>query len=285
MSDLKTAERAKDAEPRTVEGVVNYSGELVERPRYYANDHSRDVLNLEGHTIEITDARGAANPPSIEREGFQLVPHKSAVANFRDSEETSRVHPAEIERLLLELTGADRVVVTGAAGVLRFGESSPDAGRFNNSYPARFIHIDASTATSASNAERTKPRDEGRKVRRYAHYNVWRVLSPPPQDIPLTVCDARTLTADDLIEADAIFDSPGQPEWGFEGWLVRYSPRHRWSYFSNMTRDEALVFKTSDSHPSQPRNVPHVAFDDPSCPKGVPTRSSIEMRAVAYWFE
>ena len=65
---------------------------------------------------------------------------------------------------------------------------------------------------------------------------------------------------------------------------MRYSPRHRWCYYSGMTRDEALVFKTSDSDPGEPPNVPHTAFNDPSCPKGVPTRVSIEMRACAYWF-
>ncbi len=281
MSDANIRERAA---VRLVDGLINYIAPMSQRPRYYANDHSRDVLSLEPHTVRIEDVRSGANPPSLRREGFQLTAHKSAVADFRDSEEVARVHPAEIERLLLELTGADRVVVTGG-GVLRFGESSPDAGRFNNSYPARFIHIDASTETSKGFAERSKPQDVDRPIRRYAHYNVWRVISPPPQDIPLSVCDARTLQGEDLVEADAIFDVAGQPEWGFEGWLVRYSPRHRWCYYSGMTRDEALVFKTSDSDPAEPRNVPHSAFDDPSCPKGVTPRASIEMRACAYWFD
>jgi hypothetical protein len=86
------------------------------------------------------------------------------------------------------------------------------------------------------------------------------------------------------MEADAIFDVPGKPEWSFEGLVVRYNPRHRWSYFSNMTREEALVFKTNDSDPGQPHNVPHTAFNDPTCPAGVTPRASIEMRAIAYWF-
>ena len=285
MSDLETKTRPLPAGPRTVEGVVNYSVPQAERARYYANDHSRDRLTLEAHTVQIADARTALAPPSLDREGFQLTPHKSAVVDFRDAAEVARVHPAEIERLLLDLTGADAVVVSGGGGVLRFGESSPDAGKFNNSYPARFIHIDISDPTAEQFAERSRPKDIDRPVRRYAHYNVWRVLSPPPQDIPLAVCDARSISPKDLIEADAIFDNPGQPEWSFEGWLVSYNPRHRWSYFSDMDRNEALVFKTNDSEPGQPHNVPHSAFDDPSCPKGVPPRASIEMRAIAYWFD
>jgi hypothetical protein len=34
-----------------------------------------------------------------------------------------------------------------------------------------------------------------------AVYNVWRVLSPPPQDMPLAVCDARTVAREDLVAA------------------------------------------------------------------------------------
>jgi hypothetical protein len=84
--------------------------------------------------------------------------------------------------------------------------------------------------------------------------------------------------------ADAVFDEKNKPEWSFEGWVIRHNPRHRWSYFSDMTRDEAIIFKTNDSDPVQPHCVPHSAFDDPSCPKGVRTRASIEMRGIAYWY-
>jgi hypothetical protein len=269
---------------RTVEGRVNYIGSMTERARYYANDHSRDVLALEERTIRIEDARAQAVAPSLEREGFALFEHSSAVQDFRDAQAVARIYPAEIERLVAQLSGADRAIVS-APGVLRFSESSPDSGRLNNSLPARFIHIDISDPTAKIFADRSCPQDAGRPVRRFAHYNVWRVLSPPPQDVPLAVCDARSLSQADLMEADAIFDVPGKPEWSFEGLIVRYNPRHRWSYFSNMTREEALVFKTNDSDPSQPHNVPHTAFNDPTCPSGVAPRASIEMRAIAYWFD
>lgn len=281
MSDINTQERTR---ARMVEGLINYIAPMSERPRFYANDHSRDVLSLEPHTVQIEDVRGAAEAPSLRREGFQLFPHASAVSDFLDADEVASTHPAEIERLLLDVTGADRVMVTGNGGVLRFGESSPNSGKFNNSYPARFIHIDASARTSKGFAEANKPKDVDRPIRRYAHFNVWRVLSPPPQDIPLSVCDARSLRPEDLVESDSIFDVTDRPEWSFESWLVRYSPRHRWCYWSNMTREEALVFKTSDSDPGEPAHVPHSAFNDPSCPPGVPTRVSIEMRACAFWF-
>lgn len=280
-------EPVQPARGRFVAGSVNYIGDMAERPRYFANDHSRDRLTLDARIIEVEDARARSEPPSLFREGFTLVPHTSAIADFRNAQDVQARHPAEIVRLVAQLSGADSVIVS-SPGVLRFSESSPDSGRLNNSRPARFIHIDVSNPTAAAFAERARPKDESRRVRRFAHYNVWRVLSPPPQDVPLAVCDARSVEPQDLVLADAVFDNPGKPdwqEWSFEGLVVRHNPRHRWSYFSNMTRDEALVFKTHDSDPGQPSQVPHTAFNDPTCPAGVPPRVSIEMRAIAYWFE
>ena len=276
----------RDAFPaaRSVEGSVNYIGAMSVRPRYHANDTSRDVLVLDPRTIRIEDARTRPMPASLEREGFVLVAHKSTVTEFRDAAAVAATHPAEIEQLLLGLTAADRVIVN-PTGVLRFGERSPESGRLNNSRPARFVHVDVSNSTAAAFAERSRPRDIGGRVRRSAHYNVWRVLTPPPQDVPLAVCDARSVAPEDLVAADAVFDHPSQPEWSFEGLVIRYNPRHRWSYFSNMTRNEALVFKTNDTDPGQPSQVPHSAFNDPSCPAQVPPRASIEMRAIAYWLE
>jgi hypothetical protein len=267
----------------TVTGLVNYLGAMTERPRYYANDHSRDVLVLDPRSVEIEDARLLPTGPSLEREGFALVEHVSAVKDFRDPAEVARVHPAEIERLVQQLSGAAAVVVS-APGVLRFSEASEDSGKLNNSRPARFIHIDVSDATAHVFAERARPRNAA-PLRRFAHYNVWRVISPPPQDVPLAVCDARTLAPADLVPADAVFDVTGKPEWSFEGLLVHHSPRHRWCYFSGMSRNDALVFKTHDSDPEEPHHVPHSAFNDPTCPAGVAPRASIEMRAIAYWFE
>ena len=267
--------------PDRVRASINYLGAMDVRPRYHAQDHARDNLVLDPQVVEIADLRGAG--ASLAVEGFALVPHESVVVDFRDAAAVTRLHPAEIESLLLRETGADRVVVTGT-GILRFGERSPLSGKLFNSQPARFIHIDISDPTARDFAARSQP--EGRRVRRFAHYNVWRAITAPPQDVPLTVCDARSLSPDNLVTADAVFDAPGAaPEWSFEGLLVRHSPRHRWCYFSGMNRDEALIFKTNDSDPAEPHHVPHSAFDDPSRPPGVAPRGSIEMRAVAYWLD
>ncbi|MEP7349824.1 MAG: CmcJ/NvfI family oxidoreductase [Sphingorhabdus sp.] len=260
-----------------VVAVINYATRTDFRPRYFANDHSRDTVLIDPRPMQLLDGRTVSSTP--DREGFQLVSHVSAVEDFTDEAAVAAVHPQEIVALLLAQTGADEVIVT-APGILRFSERSQLAGKLNNSMPARFAHIDATSQTSATFAANSLP--EGRAWRRYAHYNVWRSFSGAPQDVPLAVCDAQSVTGADLIEADAIFDQPGRDDWDFSSSIIAHNQQHRWHWFADMTRDEALIFKTSDSEYQNP--VPHVAFDNPLTPPDCHPRASIEMRAVAYWY-
>lgn len=274
---------------RTIEGRVNYIGPVTERPRYHAHDASRDTLALDPRTIQIENVRLRAEPPSLEREGFALFSRKSTIRNCGNQEEITRVHRAETERLLLELTNADKVVLNSPA-VHRSIHSSPGAARLTcsdrlyNTGPVRFVHVDISDSTAAAFTARWRPKDCGRPVRRYAHYNVWRVLSPPPQDMPLALCDSRSVSASDLVEADAIMDIPGKRESSYVALVMRYNSLHRWSYFPDMSRDEVLIFKTHDSDPRQPSHVPHSAFYAPTSARKAVPRASIEARGIAYWF-
>src|SRR5581483_1114978 len=249
---------------RTLIGTLGFSEPMAARPRFHANNNTLDVLNVVPRAVDIEDARYRATPCSLDVEGFELYPHESAVRDFRDSSEVGRIYSEEIRELLLAVSGADHVIVTGA-GILRFGERSRESGAHDNSRPARFVHVDVSDATASSSYARSRP-DNRRRVRRSAQYNVWRVITPPPQDVSLAVCDARSLAAEDLIAADAMFDQNGVVVFSFEALLVRHNPRQHWAFFSNMRPEEALLFKTHDTDPERAHCVPHGAFDNPGCP-------------------
>ena len=65
---------------------------------------------------------------------------------------------------------------------------------------------------------------------------------------------------------------------------LRYSPAHRWFYFPQMERNEALVFKVYDSEKDgRARFTAHTSFNDPQTPAGAPPRQSIEARALAFF--
>ena len=276
-----SAAKGSGTSRRWATGEMNFIGAMKVRPRYHANDASRDILELDPHTVRIENARTRAVAPSLDVEGFAIYPHASAVRNFRDTDEVARTYASEIRTMLLRCTGADEVVMI-PRGVLRFSERSKDSGHLDNSRPARFVHIDVSDATAREFALRSAP-PGARGFARVAHYNAWRVLTPPPQDVPLAVCEARSVAPDDLVAADAVFDTPGQPEWSFEGLVIRHNPAQRWVYFDDMQPNELLLFKTKDTDPRYAHHVPHSAFTDHDCPPGVPPRASIEMRGIAYW--
>lgn len=256
---------------------IAYAARVGFKPCYYANDHARDTVVIDIHAMPITDGRKI--PTALDREGFIIVPHHSSIGDFESRDAVLGAYPCEIEALLRGHTGADEVRIT-APGIVRFSEKSGRAGSSDNSHPARFVHVDITDETARGFVEAAaieKP------IARYAHYNIWRAFSGAPQDVGLALCAANSLNQADLLVADAIFDPPnGASEWSFESWLLAYNPAHQWYAYPDMTRDEVIIFKTSDSQFHNP--APHVAFDNPLAPHDAPPRASIEMRALALWY-
>jgi hypothetical protein len=79
-----------------------------------------------------------------------------------------------------------------------------------------------------------------------------------------------------LVAADILY-----PDRSREIYLVQQSSRHRWAYFSEMDRHEALVFKQYDSQVNGvARFTPHSAFDLRDIPPDAPLRESIEIRCL-----
>lgn len=270
-------------QPRTVEAEINYAVDTGTRETFFANDHSLDTVRLDPRVVEIADARMLASRPILDLDGFELFHLPSAVGDWRDAEHVQAVHPDEIRSFIERLTGADAVVTSGPP-LLRWSERSSEAGTRDNSNAARLIHSDVSFAAGEEFTRQSNPYPE-RRIIRSAHHNIWRAFSGTPVDVPLTVCNAQSVSDEDIIEATAGFDRDGRTLWSFVAMNFRYSPDHRWLFFSDMTPEEVLVFKRFDTDPSKARYVPHTAFTDPSVGLDAPPRASVEMRTISYWYE
>jgi len=268
---------------KSVRAEIGYTQRTDRAPYFYANAHEKDYVPLQPVAMDIADARGLGT--SLDREGFVLVDHASALSDLTDMEQVAAVHRGEIADLLTRLTGCDAVEMT-PFGILRYSERSGRTGSTDNSHPARMAHVDMNKADAAAARARTAPAvPEGKAIVRSAMYNVWRVLSGPPQDVPLALCDYASVDeAADLIDCRAIFDTPGKPEWSFGNYVIAHNAGHRWHYYSDMTVNEAIVFKTSESDPERAQLMPHGAFDNPLAPEDAPARVSLEMRGTCYWY-
>ena len=150
-----------------VRAAIGYTERTARKPYFYANAHEKDYVPLKPAEVEITDARGLDT--DLDREGFVLVQHKSAVADLTDLDAVTRVHVGEIAELLSRVTGCDHVEVM-PKGILRFSERLGENEKHDNSHPARFAHVDMSKEAAAE--ARAKGAPARKTVVRSAQYNV-----------------------------------------------------------------------------------------------------------------
>lgn len=279
-------------EPRTerdVQATVNY----VRNPRTSASEPKLEfctedenlstMQTLPGRGVTMRSARDLST--SLDREGFILVPHVSAVDDFGLIEENAAVDQLyidEMTKLLRETTGGVFAVMLGGAKK-RFGESAKDLlAPLINAKPARYPHADNTDASAQKLFEQITAAagDQLPKNARWALYNLWRAVSPPPQDFPLAICDAGSVGPADEVVVTAVTSTRETGEMRHDTTGYLYNPQHRWHYYPDMTRDEVILFKAHDSREDLTRRVPHTAFTDPSCPAGTPTRASVEARGL-----
>src|SRR6202047_5523294 len=102
------------ADLKSVVAPLNFLVPLAENPVAYNYEPPPGVRARpgEGETrkVAIRDARPLIGELSLDREGFVLLHHQTAVKNFYDEEEIASVYYPECERVIREGTGAARVV-------------------------------------------------------------------------------------------------------------------------------------------------------------------------------
>lgn len=251
-------------------------------------EENSTMQTLPGREVRISNARPLAT--SLDAEGFKLLSHRSAITDFDGIEldqELNAQYMEELCELLKEETGASSVIMLGGAKQ-RFGESATDKlAPLLNAKPARYPHADNTDESSRGQIKMfgsLMPDLDMKEYSRVALYNLWRCVSPPPQDCPLALCDARSIAPADEVPVTAVTMVHGIGEVRHETTSYTFNPDHRWFYFPDMTIDELIVFKTHDTDEDRARRVAHTAFDNPDCPAGVPARASVEVRLMALFY-
>jgi hypothetical protein len=239
------------------------------------NVRRRTSGTAEPHAVDISNGRDA--DLSLDRNGFELVEHRTAVKNFFDLEELKSVYYPEVERLIRERSGAVRAVLFDHT--LRSGDEAEREERLIRE-PVLAAHNDYTEWSGPQRVRELMGNEaEALLARRFAIIQVWRAINQPIKSNPLAVADARSVAPEDLLVAERRY-----PHRVGQTYRLKYNPRHRWFYFPEMRRDEAIVFKVYDSErDGRARFTPHTSFDDPGTPPGAPPRQSIEARALAFF--
>jgi hypothetical protein len=241
------------------------------------------ALPLAGKAMTVSSMRAAGGGFSLDREGFTLAAAPTAVRDFFDRDEVQRTYVAEARELVRSLTGGAATALLNSP-VVRVSDrvgTRPAGATFTGD----FAHADFSAAAAEEMLRKNVPAGEvaERLRHRYSVFNVWRTFSGPPQDVPLALCDTRSVAPQDKQYCEITMKSASGDPLSWENITYYHSEAHRWWYCPDMTQDDAYVFRSFDSAPGHAEQVPHSAFVNESCPASAPPRASIEVRVFAFY--
>lgn len=299
------------------------NGKVLTRRNQDGSDAAWVGVNLDARPMPVIDARelAATDQPSLAAQGFEL--YSSSLTDpeldFLDHEEVVHTYYPQCASLVREASGA-RVVAPFDHNV-RSASGKSSKRRIEGGQrvqgPASVVHGDY-TLTSAPQRLRdlTQPPTTNDTLRsvltegealldeaeveaalaggRFAIINVWRnIAQEPVATHPLALCDAASVAPEDLV----VFEIHYNDRIG-ENYFSKPAERHRWYFWSALTRDEALLIKQWDSagelastngvNGDAAGKGPctfsfHTAFEDPATPDDAPDRWSIEVRCVALY--
>lgn len=267
--------------PEQVTATMNYLAEPDRKPVSYMYKPPEGTparsWHISKHPTEIHNARLIADELSLDRQGFILIRQHSGVTNFYDDDEVRSVYYPEAERMVKQATGAARVVAFDHN--VRCSELAKQ-GRKGVREPVKYAHNDYTLKSGPQRVRDLLPEEaEALLKNRFAVINVWRPIRGLVEEMPLAVCDARTIAPDDLVATDLKY-----PDRTGEVHSLAYNSAQRWFYFPHMQADEVMLLKCYDSAADgRARFTAHGAFEDPATPPGAPARESIEVRTLVFF--
>jgi hypothetical protein len=256
--------------------------------RFWApgKEHNTGVYGT--YPVSVRNAR-MAGPFSLDEHGFCLGRHQTDIADWEHNYGPDTPYALEVCEVAKRLSSADVVVPIG--GMIRTSGQTSAAAQ----PPAAEAHVDFTqrSAERIAEARYRKAHPGGPGYDRFIAFSLWRALSPPPQDMPLALCEGRSVRDDEgthntkvdvneIPTGDALFAPIEGEENMTAATIFHYSPEHRWWYFPDMEPEEVIFIKFYDSDHRTAWRCPHTAFRDSTRPEGR-QRRSIEFRAIAYF--
>ena len=277
MNSISPSSTRLPSNPTHVSAVLNFIDPATPNPRIdiaeIGWDNGRNY-DYDPRQVPIVNGRQVPRGPALDWEGFALYTVPTALKGLEDEEEIKSVYYPEIEALVRDKTGADKVVIFDHT--IRVGRDDTDGRK-----PVHHVHNDYTETSAPQRVIDLLGEEEGRKrlQGRYIQVNAWRPFQNVVQALPLALADARSIREKDLIETVLDYgDRQG------EIYELVHNLGQRWFYYPEMTPDEIVLIKGFDSaRDGRARLSPHTAFEDPRTPEGAPPRVSMEVRTFAFF--
>lgn len=270
-----SSDDALGVELPTINAIVNHAKRTEEKPAVIIGGYDATGTAPEGLQFEVTvtDIRPLAASLDLDVNGYVVVKHDTQVADFYDEGQLEEIYYPEVEKLLADATGAEKIVIFDHT--LR--KENPEQGRG----PVLRAHNDYTEISGPQRVRDLLPADEAeeRLKKRFAIVNVWRPINHPVETTPLAIIDATTMEDEDFVATDLVY-----PDRVGEIYNLEHKPRHQWFYVSQQAPDEAILLKTFDSATDgRARWTGHSAIEDPTAPADAKPRESIEVRALVFF--
>lgn len=240
-------------------------------------EHKAHQPTYELQRVKIENGRMRHEEFNLSTHGFAFIKHQSSVQNFYDDGDVRDVCYPEVQNLIREHTGCEKVLVFDHT--IRTSDKKIVAGH-GVRQPVKAVHNDYTEKSAPQRVKDLLSESEANKIlrKRYAIIQVWRPIKTIESE-PLAICDGRTIPQSGFIMLERRYSYRTG-----EVYHISYSKNHKWLYFPNMNPNEALIFKVFDTNPDAGvRFTAHSAFDDPNTPSDAKPRESIELRALAFF--
>ena len=238
-----------------------------------------------GGASTLQDVRvhnGRLEKLTIDEASFELIdcPTSLSTSDFykmKEADIQTRYYD-EIADVVKEKLGCDKVICFHHQ--VRNQEKAGEEGV--EGYAGGTPHTDSSPVSGDQLAIQMAEDNED-KYERYAYINLWRNIAETPiENDHLAMLDERTtVKPDDYIAKDLFGDGYSVVQYNLN---ARHASRHKWYYFPQMTKNEAIIFKQMDSDYTKSGRISfHMSVKDPTAYANIPPRQSIEVRMMCYW--
>jgi hypothetical protein len=282
MSASPSAVGAQSRSGRSITAPLGFTVPQDAKPVFHSSALTggapKIFFQVEEIPVEIADMRPIADDLELDRQGFTLEKHQTAVADLYDDDAVTSTYYDEVVELVKQAVGATKVVIFDHT---RRSDSGAGAANKDGARgPASRVHVDYTSGSGPKRGNDALGAGEVEAILarggRIVQVNVWRPITGPVQRAPLALADAESIAPDALLATDQVF-----PDRVGEIYQLAHQPGQRWYWAPEMTRDEVLLIKGWDTKDGVSKYTPHGAFQIPDQDPSAPPRESIEVRTFA----
>jgi len=146
--------------------------------------------------VVIRNGRPSGNEFELDRQGFRLIHHQTDVADFLDDDEVRRVYYPEAEALVRPRPARGAL----SHSIMACASPRTRCARRKGTRPERKVDNDQTAWSGPQRVRELLPEEAETLLRcRVAIVQVWQPIHHPVESFPLALCDARSISEEDMM--------------------------------------------------------------------------------------